>query len=215
MNSRANAVFAILLGAGLVVFGAYLTFLRGQHAIPYGPNHRLTATIAVDGRMVTASRVYAINCQGPQLAEGVDGNAPCAGEGEAIAMDLGRRGKLFILMIDQNLQGYDFLAHGLLMAEKNGRAVPMGGLPLMVKFTDTATPDSVEAVDPDHLDASFGPGVSFKELTVTNTVEPVSPMRLAADLPWLWSLNGRALAPPESGNRLASRLHASDFSYSH
>jgi hypothetical protein len=47
-------------------------------------------------------------------------------------------------------------------------------LPMLVRFRDVGDPKSVELVDPDHLDASFGPGVKILGAKAEITNEPIT-----------------------------------------
>jgi hypothetical protein len=47
-------------------------------------------------------------------------------------------------------------------------------LPMLVRFRDVGDPKSVELVDPDHLDASFGPGVKILRAKAEITNEPIT-----------------------------------------
>jgi hypothetical protein len=47
-------------------------------------------------------------------------------------------------------------------------------LPMLVRFRDVSNPKSVELVDPDHLDASFGPGVKILRAKAEITNEPIT-----------------------------------------
>ncbi|HEX8061744.1 MAG TPA: hypothetical protein VF535_00865 [Allosphingosinicella sp.] len=61
---------------------------------------------------------------------------------------------------------------------------PMIEYPLLVRFRDRNDPTTVEAVDPDALDRSFGPGVALKAIKVQVTEEPVR-TGIKARLQWL------------------------------
>lgn len=51
---------------------------------------------------------------------------------------------------------------------------PMVQYPLLVRFRDRSEPTSLEAVGPEALDRSFGPGVTLKAIKVQITDEPVT-----------------------------------------
>lgn len=57
--------------------------------------------------------------------------------------------------------------------------------PVMVTFTDPADPASLALVDPDALDATFGPGYAIERLTIQTTSDPVTHGRVVAALPWI------------------------------
>jgi hypothetical protein len=62
-------------------------------------------------------------------------------------------------------------------------------LPMLVRFRDLSDPTSVERVDPEHLDATFGPGVRLVRATVQITDEPVT-MGIEKRLGWVAQLTG-------------------------
>ena len=51
---------------------------------------------------------------------------------------------------------------------------PVSAYPWLVTFSDIKEPTSVQAVDPDNLAASFGPGYKLKAIVLEKTDEPVS-----------------------------------------
>ena len=57
-------------------------------------------------------------------------------------------------------------------------------MPLMVRFVNVNDPRSAERVDPEHMDASFGPGVKFENATVVMTNDALT-MGIEKRLPWL------------------------------
>lgn len=99
--------------------------------------------------------------------------------GEAVAVDLGPRGVLFALLKEGEdprsapeyivLRAFGFpygamptpVAEGIArIAALRGRTeLPIGSLPLLVRFRDLSDPKSVERVDPGNLAASSGEGV--------------------------------------------------------
>ncbi len=85
--------------------------------------------------------------------------------------------------------------------------LPAHGLPMIVRFRDEKDPTTVERVDPDHLDASFGPGVKITAARVELTNEWIT-TGIEKKLPWLanessgirlFPFTGRPLSevPPE------------------
>jgi hypothetical protein len=89
--------------------------------------------------------------------------------------------------------------------------------PMLVTFTDIRDPKSVAKVDPDHLDATFGKGVSLKRITVQITDDPVTG-GIEKRLGWLGDyhrrnarLNGSTNIAI-STNDLADNLGAGSFS---
>lgn len=58
------------------------------------------------------------------------------------------------------------------------------GLPLLVAFDDLDDPATVKRVDPDNLEAVFGPGVSLNSITLEITDEPVTTGEVEKVLGW-------------------------------
>ncbi|SDG66423.1 hypothetical protein SAMN05216338_10023 [Bradyrhizobium sp. Rc2d] len=64
--------------------------------------------------------------------------------------------------------------------------LPLKDLPVLARFGDPNVPTSVALVDPRDLAASFGPGVTLKNVTVEITDDPIT-TGIDARLPWLRS----------------------------
>jgi hypothetical protein len=132
---------------------------------------------------------------------------PCSARGEAIPVDLGPKGYLFITLRGLPIRGarnsnpamLHFLAfipvarigaHTYYDDLRTiGRQRPNGPLdnrflPLLVRFEDLSDPKSVEAVDPAHMDQIYGPGARMVSATVAVTDDPVS-TGIEKVLPWL------------------------------
>jgi hypothetical protein len=63
-------------------------------------------------------------------------------------------------------------------------AITPADLPDLVTFTDTNDPKSVMLVDPNNLNATLGPGVSWRSMTLEATDEPLS-QGIDGHLPWV------------------------------
>lgn len=127
-------------------------------------------------------------------------------KGQAVIVDLGRRGKLFALLSDKKGYGYAIrvvhqyfpykpIRRGLTPEHiryysslKNTKAVlfedDSHSLPRLVRFRDLNDPKTVELVDPDGLERSFGEGVRLKMITIEMTDEDVT-HGIENVLPWL------------------------------
>jgi hypothetical protein len=89
--------------------------------------------------------------------------------------------------------------------------------PMLVTFTDIRDPKSVEKVDPDHLDTTFGKGVTLKRITVQVTDDSVT-SGIEKRLGWLRKyarrdarLNG-STSIAISTNEISDNLGAGEFS---
>ena len=78
-------------------------------------------------------------------------------------------------------------------------------LPDLVTFEDVNEPYSARLVDPNNLEATFGPGVSWRSMTLQATDEPLT-KGLEKMLPWVLSYNANI---PLAG--VHSRLGLQDF----
>jgi hypothetical protein len=85
--------------------------------------------------------------------------------------------------------------------------------PQLVHFGDIRDPKSVAAVDPAHLDAAFGPGVTLKRITVQVTDEPVT-TGIEKRLGWLGAYPEPRLDSDYKGStnpNVAQQLSHGDF----
>jgi hypothetical protein len=146
-------------------------------------------------------------------------------KGEAVIVDLGERGVLFALLGEDYAYNVVFKAfprHGATTPEgieyysnlKDARATLEPGPlpdPMLVMFTDISDPLTVRLVDQDDLAASFGEGVSLKEITIEMTEDPLA-WRIDEYLPWLSGLGGSYLhGGSTSRNAPLGGLHTGYF----
>jgi len=94
------------------------------------------------------------------------------------------------------------------------RAITPGDLPDLVSFADINDPKTVIKVDPNDLQATLGPGVSWNEITLESTDEPVT-LGIETKLPWIpehyvGMLDGDHYRSFEK-NALANKLSVADF----
>ncbi|BAB54832.1 hypothetical protein [Mesorhizobium japonicum] len=68
---------------------------------------------------------------------------------------------------------------------REARTVWRGKYPDLFTFLNNSDPSSVEKVDPNNLEASFGPGVFLKRITLEITNEPVTDGAIGKILAWL------------------------------
>ncbi|TPQ31359.1 hypothetical protein C2U70_24225 [Bradyrhizobium guangdongense] len=72
------------------------------------------------------------------------------------------------------------------------RALALDYLPNLVTFGDVNDPKTVIEVDPNDLQATLGPNVVWREITLESTDEPVT-TGIKTKLPWLQQYHGRML----------------------
>jgi hypothetical protein len=94
------------------------------------------------------------------------------------------------------------------------RKVTPADLPDLVTFADINDPKSVIEVDPGNLQATLGPNVTWNEITLESTDEPIT-AGIATKLTWLPAYHGKMLDGDHysTGNRLANTLSTADFSF--
>jgi hypothetical protein len=157
-------------------------------------------------------------------------------KGQAIPIDVGTKGTIYVLLRQRTPEGNAgdnmyyignlFTRSGV--ERRIGASLPIdcpsslrgGGsyCPFMVRFRDDRDPATVEAVDPNDMTVTFGPGVSLRSITVTITKDCVTE-GLVKRLPWV-TFKGKTSAylveppfgMPRSNWQLHSKLIKSDFS---
>ena len=167
---------------------------------PTSTHYRLTLDIAVDGVVHSGSGViegkwYPALPFLRGLAGGRTGNSEV--HGEAVVVDLGDRGLLFVLLTGPQMKAagsgemyYDGNPELVLWRadpRKEWVDLPISGLPRLVRFRDIRDPLSVEQVDPMNLAATLGRGVTFERATLAITDAPVT-SGITKKLSWLTHL---------------------------
>ncbi len=154
------------------------------------------------------------------------GGGAAGATGEAVVVDLGQRGKLFMTIGEDfyfmfeafpfeganTPAGIKYYSH-----LKNAKASILSlknTAPQLVTFTNINDPLTVKAVDPRNLSATFGEGVSLKDITIETTDEPMTLGIIETNLPWLSTLKGNLKGElyATSGG-LAGKLDKSDFEW--
>ena len=92
------------------------------------------------------------------------------------------------------------------------RRITQDDLPNLVTFADINDPKSVIEVNPDYLQGALGPGVSWNEITLESTDEPIT-TGIKAKLPWLPAYYGLTLDGDRYHNKntLANSLGTGAF----
>lgn len=159
-------------------------------------------------------------------------------KGEAVAVDLGKRGVLFALLRSEQsvdhaqeivygafpfAEDYPISNEGSQTAEairyyrslKGAKAVlKSDNYPMLVRFTDITNPKTVEKVDPASLEASFGKGVKLEGITIEMTDEEVT-VGVGGWLKWLVNYRNGGLDGSKIENlekpTIANMLGAGNF----
>jgi hypothetical protein len=198
-------IIAITLAVFVALYAAY------SLAFPtVTVRYRLAIEVEADGQTYVGSGVLeAAHSKGIPWMSNYSSVKHTDVKGEAVAVDIGSRGTLFVLLTKGKgpysepgrtlpkafgfRNGYvnpppsaDFQR----LRELSGRKeVATEDLPLLVRFRDINDPKSVEQVNPDDLATSFGRGVYLKRATVEITKEPVT-TGITKRLAWLERLKG-------------------------
>jgi hypothetical protein len=95
---------------------------------------------------------------------------------------------------------------------RGSRTITPADLPDLVTFADINDPRSVIEVDPNDLQVTLGPSVTWHELTLESTDEPIR-TGIEARLPWLPAYYGTMLDGRRyhDENTLANTLSTADF----
>jgi hypothetical protein len=184
MNRRNFTLGALSLGA-LLALTACSTVEKSRY--------KMTVEVETPQGLKTGFAVREIRHSTPA-------NLPSIGEsrpqwtvrGEAVAVDLPEAQTMFALLtgadgeVDFGGRDIDFMFKELGPASPDGvielwphipvtkRPIIAHPLPLLVRFGDVRDPKSVAKVDPDHLDASFGSGVTLRRITLQLTDDPMT-----------------------------------------
>lgn len=171
--------------------------------------YRLTVVVETPEGLRTGSGVVEATARS-QPAFGSASSVLTTAKGEAVTVDLGARGLLFVLLKGNRENEHASSAGSIVYyvfptARGGGEALPenvrryqeqtlsarltLAQMPLMVRFRDPLVPASVERVDPANLAASFGAGVRLRDVTLATTRDPVT-SGIVKWLPW-------AAGPPQ------------------
>jgi hypothetical protein len=101
-----------------------------------------------------------------------------------------------------------------LARSRGAKTLAMADLPELVTFPDPANPKTVMAVDPKDLQATLGPGITWRRMTIEITDDPVT-TGIEQKLPWLTKVYSTMLDGRRPGQGhdqiLAAKLNSGDF----
>lgn len=106
---------------------------------------------------------------------------------------------------EERIEGFDRLYR-----MRETRALPRELYPTLVTFQDINDPASVERVNPDNLEASFGPGYALYGVNISITGDPVTKRKINNVLSWIEHYYDRLL----DGKRLQSLKRDAPFANS-
>jgi hypothetical protein len=213
-------VVALLLG----VYGCW------QVVYPSGTwRYKLTLVVDDNGKQIVSSSVRQVHVQvSPKILPAMNNSVSV--KGEAVVVDLGKKGVLFALLrgnqnggVDYgyNIVFYEFPNLGGTTPEgiraykhlKAKKELSFAKIPMLVHFRDINDPKTVELVDPNDLEKTFGAGVKLVSATIEMTDERVTWRMIEKRLTWLKKLKGGYLDGQfaSMSNELSNVLHGGDF----
>jgi len=112
---------------------------------------------------------------------------------------------------EERIEGFDRLYR-----LRETRALPRELYPTLVTFRDINDPASVEKVDPDNLEASFGPGYALDGINISITEKAPTKGKVNNVLPWIKSyydrlLDGEKIQYLKSNTPFANSLASGSF----
>jgi hypothetical protein len=182
---------------------AFATFVIAFSGILFGcqkhEKTRVKLEVVVDdnGKTYRGSSIQQYSCR--QSTHIMNDSAYCYITGEAVVVKIGDKGDLFMVFDRPGARSSTEMVWSLLGAVSdspmtaNNVTLPKSWslrpeqMPLMVRFPDQSDAYSVEAVDPSHLDTSFGKGVRLVSVSVETTDEPIQYGNIEQELPWIYS----------------------------
>ncbi|MBX3581499.1 MAG: hypothetical protein KF810_06370 [Rhizobiaceae bacterium] len=208
-----RAVLGGMLGGCMALAGCY--FLGFKH---WQWNQRLILEVDTPQGVVSGGSVVTIKVgSSPKWAPGAGagGMSGHVAAGEASFVEVAPGQYLFALLDGgtEQIPYYTFFPVGDHDRERQAteletlfdvRRVPRDQYPLLVTFTDINDPTTVQRVDPDNLAATFGPGVSLRQITLEITDEKVMNGPVKTLLPWLSDYPEPPLMP---------KIDSKDFSF--
>lgn len=210
-------VVALLVGAGAIAAEMF------PNASPVGTwRYKITVNIETPEGIKSGSAIREVRVAlQPRILPEIKPTTRDV-RGEAVVVDLGKRGILFAL-IDwnsyeevwnafpfagdpQTLEGINYYKS----LKLGTKAVLTKSKPKLVRFINLADPKTVQEVSYDDLAASFGEGVNFKEITIEMTDEPVT-WEIEKWLPWLGNVKGKYLHGGSTSRNAPLGLHTGNF----
>ena len=195
---------------------------------------KLSLEIDVYGEIKRASSVFEQNLYKVIFPESAN---RAATTGEALYLDLGESRKPIVALLNLHRglnygpwgTGAALKAYGVerevtpdgarlhlkeLARMRGVRDVPFDVMPQFVTFANPLDPTTVEAVDPNDLEASLGSGVKWHRVKIEVTNEDITEGVIEERLPWLKGMGGGTFLDCKgigNGATLANTLQRPDF----
>jgi len=176
MTGRAIFILAVLALGYLLVFGGSSTSATMRK--------RISIQVATPaGVKSSASVIETRRSRAPWWFPSGSGRNASAMRGEAPYVELGD-GRYLFVAVNNHVRERP-IKHALESGLNPDGSFSVHGMPLLLTFSDITNPNTVKRVDPDDLDAAFGPGHRLLSLTATDTSERASQGTLAGKFPEL------------------------------
>jgi len=170
--------------------------------------YKLTLVVDDNGKVITASSVRQVTVRnGPKFTP--ESNPDVNLKGEAMVVDLGEKGVLFVVLRSESDIDYGYRIAFETFPELGGtgngiskygefkakRELGFDKLPMLVWFRDINDPKTVGWVDPNDLEKTFGKGVKLVSATIEMTDERVT-TGIEKGLTWLqaWRKGGGTIS---------------------
>jgi hypothetical protein len=193
---------------GVVVAGVALLVAIYELGYTYR-YYRLAIEVDVDEQVKSGSSVIQVTRRLDPVPGRPWGHYSTAAIGEAVFVDLGPRGNLFVLLTDEGIKSPEVLGARTFhfdptdttdTAEQQRRAKALTAeraqaelrpdqLPLLVTFANLDDPATARVVRPDEFAQVFGAGVRLRRAWVEMTSDPVT-RGIEKKLPWLRDFKG-------------------------
>lgn len=194
-DSELKAAGGCLKALGVFALVCLVLYVLSFIAFPSGTLlYRIVVTVEADGEAYTGSSVMEVSYAHLPRTLPEAHTMRTDFRGEAVAVDIGDRGTLFVLLTGARCcpdepfsaeHGYgepEWLPNeifdlqvgrnrdlGRLRSLDKEANVPFNRLPMMVRFGDINDPTTVRQVNPYDLEASFGEGVSLSSVRLETT----------------------------------------------
>jgi hypothetical protein len=165
---------------------------------------KVTVTVEDNGTLYTGTAVQQWTCFGDvHIGDKFIGTGGCELKAEAIPIKIGEKGWAFMLLSGNQSEGVSLIqADNYPGAIQAGRSkvdpsmpwsVPFDRAPIFVRFKDLNDRLSIEQVNPQAFDQSFGKGVVLASIKCEVTNERLTHGKVRNLLPWLKEVGGRSL----------------------
>ncbi len=201
---RTSVAFIVVLKRLVVMITLTLSCLIAACAPSMTQRIKVTVTVEDIGTLYTGTAVQQWTCLGDvHIGDKFIGTGGCDLKAEAIPIKIGEKGWVFMLLSGNQSEGVSLIqADNYPGAIQAGRSkidpsmpwsVPFDRAPIFVRVKDLNDRLSIEQVNPQAFDRSFGKGVVLASIKCEVTNEQLTRGKVRMLLPWLKEVDGRSL----------------------